>query len=88
MYRSFAFGVNKGRPLNIVVCRHMARNDYLYFVDGIWMIGPEPGRRAAGLFVQDEAWRPEHILSQWYVAMTTSGRVETDSQMNVVCLGT
>ena len=42
-------------------------NDYLFYLGGLWMIGPNVGPFTGGLFTGDQAWRPEYITSPWIV---------------------
>ncbi|ELT99640.1 hypothetical protein CAPTEDRAFT_227712 [Capitella teleta] len=39
--------------------------EYFFYQDGIWIIGPTVGTISGGLFTRDEAWKPEHIIAPW-----------------------
>ena len=65
--------------------RHQRHNEFLHFVDGVWIIGPQVGRIAGGLLVYDSAMRPEVIVSEWQVFMSTGRGLETDHGLRVTC---
>ena len=54
---------------NRPVYRHENGQYFLHFVasTGTWMVGPVAGAATGSLFVQDHAWRPEHITNMWVI---------------------
>jgi hypothetical protein len=68
------------------VFRHHENNEYLFYSDGMWLIGPDPARRVGGLFVNDGAWRPEYTLHSWVVFNGPRG-FEREPSIRVVCEG-
>ncbi|KAK2161178.1 hypothetical protein LSH36_120g06029 [Paralvinella palmiformis] len=72
---------NEMRP----VYRSEHRNDYLFYVDGLWMVGPEVGRVSAGIFVLDYAWRPEYITESWIVF--NGKQFLREPKMRITCAG-
>jgi hypothetical protein len=56
--------VNMTHSLRPVYAFHQ---DYLFYQDGLWIIGPTVGVISGGMFTHDSAWRPEHIMNPWIV---------------------
>ncbi|KAK2183344.1 hypothetical protein NP493_315g04053 [Ridgeia piscesae] len=68
------------------VYRHTERDDtYLYFYNGMWLIGSEVGQGAGYMFVVDNAFRPEFIIHSWVVPFVRQFTI--DSGVRVVCEG-
>lgn len=67
------------------VYRSEHRKDYLFYVDGLWMVGPEVGRVSAGMFVLDYAWRPEYITETWIVF--NGKQFLRESKLKITCAG-
>lgn len=67
------------------VYQHSDGEDFLFHLNGLWMIGPEVGRVTAGLFVQDSAWRPEYILEDWFVF--NGQQLNREQTLRVTCEG-
>ena len=68
------------------VYRHAERDDtYLYFYNGMWLIGSEVGQRSGYMFVVDNAFRPEFIIHSWVVPFVRHFTI--DSGVRVVCEG-
>ena len=68
------------------VYRHVeSENTFMYFYQGMWMIGTEVGQGSGYMFVVDNAFRPEFIVHSWVVPF--GGQFTIDNGIRVVCEG-
>ena len=44
---------------------HASNEEYLFFINGMWLVGPEVGKFHGSMFVQDFAHSPELITHDW-----------------------
>ena len=67
------------------VYQHITNDQYLFFHHGMWLIGPVLGKVAGGLFVPDNAWRPEFIVQDWVVF--NGWVLDNDPVLRISCEG-
>ena len=64
---------------------HASNDEYLFSIDGLWLIGPEVGKKHGSMFVQDFAQTPEYITHTWIVF--NKKYFAHDRTLNFLCTG-